>query len=166
MDTMSLLDDHKQASLRTELTLQEKYKTRLLRVDQGPRARQDPLQRYIHKFFRTLQYRRMATVSTDMEGDGQKWSTSKSSSQNTTLLADITGRIIAAVSLVLFLIAPLAILSRETRETVQLTVVSVFIVIFACVVTVMLRASNLEMMVVSAAYAAILSVFVSNNTAK
>lgn len=162
MDTVSLLDDHKQASLRTELSLQEKYKTRLLRVDQGPRARQDPLQRYMHKLFRMLQYRRMATVSTDKEG-GPVF---KPSSQNTTLLADITGRIIVAIALVLFLIVPLAILARETSETVQLTVVSVFIVIFACVVTIMLRASNLEMMIVSAAYAAILSVFVSNNTAK
>lgn len=164
MDIFSLLDDKKQANLRTELTLYEKYETRLLRVDQGPRARQDPLQRYIHKLLRMFRYQKMAKASSrDQEGNSPTAASPRWSSQNTALLADITGRVIAAMVTGIFLTVPLVTLSREPRKTVQLAVVSGFIVVFACLVTVMLRASNLEMMVVSAAYAAILSVFVSNN---
>ncbi|KAH6867774.1 hypothetical protein B0T10DRAFT_325150 [Thelonectria olida] len=164
MDTLSLLDDKKQANLRTELTLFEKYNTRLLRVDQGPRARQDPLQRYIHKLLRIFRYKIIAEAPpSDTEGNTPIRISPKWSSQNNALIADITARVITALVAGIFLIVPLVALSHEPRKTVQLAVVSVFIVVFACLVTVMLRASNLEMMIVSAAYAAILSVFVSNN---
>ncbi|KAH7250959.1 hypothetical protein BKA59DRAFT_471454 [Fusarium tricinctum] len=164
METLSLLDDSKQANLRTELTLYEKYNTRLLRVDQGPRARQDPLQRHVHKLLRLFRYKMIArTHPDDEEGNISTRISPKWSSQNNALIADITARTIAAIVTGIFLTVPLVALSYEPRKTVQLAVVSVFVIVFACLVTVMLKASNLEMMVVSAAYAAILSVFVSNN---
>lgn len=165
MDTFSLLDDEKQSHLRTELTVYEKYKTRLLRVDQMPRVRQDPLQRCIHQLLRLLRYRRVSSLPNNVERanmamPGQRWS-----AQNTALIADITGRIIVAVVAAGFLTIPLVALSHETRKGVQVIVVSICIALFACIVSVMLRASNLEMLVVSSAYAAILSVFVSNASA-
>jgi hypothetical protein len=43
-----------------------------------------------------------------------------------------------------------------------LITVSICIVIFSFTVSILLKSSNVEMVVVSAAYAAILSVFVSN----
>ncbi|KAK0617665.1 hypothetical protein B0T14DRAFT_590498, partial [Immersiella caudata] len=47
MDTFSLIEDATQCRLRDDLTLHEMYKSRLLRVDQGPRTRHDPLQRWL-----------------------------------------------------------------------------------------------------------------------
>ncbi|EQL01790.1 hypothetical protein OCS_02490 [Ophiocordyceps sinensis CO18] len=60
MDTFSLLDDEQQCGMRTDLSLHEMYKTRLLRVDQRPRTRQDPLQRSIHRLLRLCRYLRMS----------------------------------------------------------------------------------------------------------
>lgn len=47
-DTFSLLNNEKQCSLRTDLSLYEMCHPRLLRVDRPPRIRQDPLQRSIY----------------------------------------------------------------------------------------------------------------------
>lgn len=163
MDTFSLLDDGKLANARTDLTLYEKYKTRLLRVDQGPRARQDPLQRFLHQLFRSFRYKRMSKFpTTDPEGTSQLKAHQEWSSQNTALIADITGRCIIAVLTAVFLTVPLATLSRESRKSIQVGVISICVAAFACLVSVLLRASNLDMMVVTAAYTAILAVFVSN----
>ncbi|KAI1745389.1 hypothetical protein F4680DRAFT_402068, partial [Xylaria scruposa] len=52
LEVFSLLDDKKQSSMRTDLTLPEIYKTRLLRVDLGSRSRADPFQNWIHKWLR------------------------------------------------------------------------------------------------------------------
>lgn len=164
MDTFSLLDDERQAVLRDDLTLHEMYKTRLVRVDQPSRGRQDPLQRKIHQFLRNLRYRK---ISKQTEGDaenlrrpknGQGWST-----QNTSLIADVVSRFILAIVIGIFLTVPLASLADEQRKGVQLAVIAVCIVAFASLVSVALKASNLEMMIVTAGYAAIISVFVSND---
>ena len=61
-----------------------------------------------------------------------------------------------------FLVAPLAILSYEQRKEVQLAVICTCIVILSLSTSLLLKVSNMEMIVVSATYAAVLSVFVSN----
>ncbi|KAL7918545.1 hypothetical protein ACQKWADRAFT_330544 [Trichoderma austrokoningii] len=162
MDTFALLDDDKACSLRKDLTLYEMYKTRLLRVDQVPRTRQDPLQRSIHHFLRWCRYLRMSQLPCDdIEGNprgiNRQWS-----SQDSTLIADIISRIIMGFIMAIFLIAPLVALSNQPRKSIQIVIVSIFVVAFACLVSATLKASNLEMMVASAAYAAIISVFISN----
>lgn len=164
MDTFALLDDEKQCSLRTDLSLYEMYNTRLLRVDQVSRTRQDPLQRFIHRLFRWYRYSKISKSSqNNTEGKGSFGVNQQWSSQNTTLIADVVSRIIMGIVLVAFLIAPLAALSYEPRKSMQIVIVSTCVVAFACLVSVTLRSSNLEMMVVSAAYAAIISVFISNS---
>lgn len=163
MDTFSLLDDEKQFSLRDDLTLHEIYKTRLLRIDQGSRAHQDPFQRWLHKLLRSFRYWRL---SKKCEGDKEKLGSHatnhKWSYQSTNVIASVFSRLVIAVTTAIFLIVPLALLSNDIPKGGQLAIISVCIVIFSCVVTIMLKASNLEMMIVTAAYAAILSVFVSN----
>lgn len=163
MDTFALLDDEKQCSLRTDVSLYEMYKTRLLRVDQTPRTRQDPLQRSIHQLLRWFRYLRLSKSSqSNVEGTNPIKIHQASSSQNATLTSEIISRVIVGVVTAIFLIAPLIALSYETRKSIQIVIISTCIVVFACLVSVLLRASNLEMMVVTAAYAAIISVFVSN----
>lgn len=166
METFSLLDDEKQASQRTDLSLYEKYKTRLVRVDLRPRTAQDPFERRLHKLLRGFRFwslSRKAQSVRDEEGRlGARRADHKWSYQNTIILAEAAGRFLVATATSLFLIVPLAILTNEVGKTIQLLVVSGFILVFSFLVSVTLRASNLEAMMVSAAYAAVLSVFVSN----
>ncbi|KAI1777169.1 hypothetical protein F4818DRAFT_457099 [Hypoxylon cercidicola] len=165
MDTFSLMDDEKLSSLRDDLTLREIYETRLLRVDQEPRARQDPFQRWIHRLLRRFRYWRLAKKH---QGDGESLAPNGSRHewgyQSTSMIAGVFSRLIFAVTMAAFLIVPLVLLSNESRKGPQLAVIAVCIVIFSSLVTIMMKASNLEMMVVTAAYAAILSVFVSNTS--
>lgn len=65
METFSLLDDEKQSSLRDDLNLYEIFNTRLLRVDLGTRSRTDPFQRWLHRYLRAFQYRRLSRKSQD-----------------------------------------------------------------------------------------------------
>ena len=163
METFSLIDDEKQSSLRNDLTLFERYKTRLVRADLGPRSRTDPFQRRLHGYLRKLRYWRLARRSND-DPESSKPSIRDHgwTYQNNVLLASVIGRIIIAVLTVIFLVLPLVVLSHNESKSIQLGVISVFIVMFSVLVSLMLKASNLELMVVSAAYAAVLSVFVSN----
>jgi hypothetical protein len=165
METFSLLDDGKQSSTRNDLGLHEMYKTRLLRVDLEPRSRVDPFQRQICKYLRAFRYWRLSrTLQDNIEAPGSFPANHKRLYQNTILLASALSRLVAVVITGSFLVVPLAMLSQEQSRSLQLTVVSVFILAFDFLVATLLKVSNLELMVVSAAYAAVLSVFVSNFT--
>lgn len=164
METFSLLDDEKQTSLRDDLSLYEAYKTRLLRVDRGTRSRTDPFQRWLHKYLRAFRYWRLSRkAQSNTEGLGsvargqKRWSY-----QNTILIAEVIGRLTTAALTAVFIIAPLAIMSHESSKSVQLVVVSVCVIILSFLVSLFLRVSSFEIMAVSAGYAAVLSVFVSN----
>lgn len=164
METFSLIDDEKQSMLRDDLELEEKYITRLVRVDMGTRARTDPFQRWLHKYLRAYRYwRLLRKAKNDAEGLNSSVGGSREwSYQNTILIAEIIGRVIAATGTAVFLIAPLAILSHESSKDIQLIVVSVWIVVLSIFVSLFLKTSSFEMMAILAAYAAVLSVFVSN----
>jgi hypothetical protein len=164
METFSLLDDERQSSLRDELSLSEIHKTRLLRVDLGTRTRTDPFQRWLHKYLRAFRYWRLSKKLTNnteglnaSAGGRHHWSY-----QNTILIAEIVGRIVTAALTAVFLVAPLAILSHESSKDIQLAVVAVWILVLSFLVSLFLKVSSFEMIAVSAAYAAVLSVFVSN----
>lgn len=164
METVSLLDDEKTSSMRRDRTLREIYETRLVRADLGTRSRIDPLQRWLHKKLRAFHYWRMSKKHDDAETFmSPPSSRSQLSYQNTVLTANVIGRIITFIPTALFLVAPLTLLSAGSVEGLQLAVISVCIVVCSALVAVMLKESNYEIMVVSAAYAAMLSVFVSNS---
>ncbi|KAH8590503.1 hypothetical protein B0O99DRAFT_551996 [Bisporella sp. PMI_857] len=163
METFSLLDDGQQASVRTDLSAYGIYKTRLVRVDVEPRRKQDPLQRLIHKFLRRFRYWRMSFRVDNIEDVSRSPATSHQwSYQNSANIAVIAGRILCSVAVTAFLVAPLIILSYQSSKKVQLVTISVFLVTLSLLVSVGMKTSNLETMAVSAAYAAVLSVFVSN----
>ncbi|KAF2012942.1 hypothetical protein BU24DRAFT_425539 [Aaosphaeria arxii CBS 175.79] len=163
METFSLLDDEQQSSLRDDICLHEKHKTRLLRVDLGTRARTDPFQRWLHRYLRAFRYWRLSTKSlSDSEGRGSIAKSTRWSRQNTVLIAEMIGRVTTAVLTAVFLIVPLAIMSHQSSKNTQLIVISACILILAFLMSFFLRVSSFEMMAVTAAYAAVLSVFVSN----
>ena len=163
METFSLLDDAKHSSIRDDLSMYEIYKTRLLRVDLGARSQTDPFQRWFHKHLRAFRY---WNLSREYPRNGEDLRTSVRSYrwpyQNTVFLADILGRATTAATTGAFLIIPLVILSQELGKGAQLTVVSVCIVALLALVALGLKVSSFEMIAISAAYAAVLSVFVSN----
>lgn len=164
METMSLLDDEWQSSMRTDLTLHEKYETRLVRTDLGVRSRTDPFQRWLHKHLRSFRYWRMSKkVERNPEAQMGFANEGNWSYQNTILMANVAGRIITAVIAGAFLVVPLTLLSVSV-ESWQLGAVSGFILLFSSLIGALFKISNYEMMAVSAAYAAVLSVFVSNGS--
>ncbi|KAL8393789.1 hypothetical protein RB595_003511 [Gaeumannomyces hyphopodioides] len=163
METFSLIDDEKQAILRTDLTLEEVYKTRLLRADLPPRSRTDPFQRQFHKMLRALRYRKISgraagsqEVRQPLGHPGGTWT-----QQNTALIAGILGRVATTVVIAVFLVAPMAALVFVEDRAKQLVISCVFILAFSFLVALTLQISNFEMMAVSAAYAAVLSTFMS-----
>ncbi|KAG8159521.1 hypothetical protein KVR01_010158 [Diaporthe batatas] len=167
MERCSLLDDEKAARARTDLTVPEMYETRLLRPDLPPRSRVDPLSHWLHRLLRDLQYWRLRRRGPPGCELGKADSSPRAppvSSQNSAALANLLGRLVSTLVAGVFLVVPLVILGPRTASTLQLAVVAGFILLFSLVVATLVRASNLETLAVSAAYAAILSVFVSNSS--
>ncbi|KAH7304550.1 hypothetical protein B0I35DRAFT_363056 [Stachybotrys elegans] len=161
METVSLLDDGVHSSLQEGLSLFEKYNARLVRVDLGPRSRTDPFQRWLHRRLRAFRYWRIANRLDDLESNTTP--THYWSRQNTVLITNIAGRMIAATIASFFLVVPLVMLSARSIGAGQVAVVCVSVALFAIVLTAMLRVSSYEMMAASAAYAAVLTVFLSSS---
>lgn len=166
MERCSLLDDEKAASARTELTLPEMYETRLLRPDLPSRSRADPVSHWIHRLLRDFRYWKLSRRCgvSGVEAHGAFGGAGSFSHQNSAPIANCLGRLIITLMIGLLLVVPLAILSPSTPSNKQLVVVSVCIVVFSFLVAIIMRASNFEMMAVSSAYAAVLTVFVSNSS--
>lgn len=168
METFSLLDDEKQATLRTDLTVPEMYKTRLLRLDLGLRSRADPIQDWFHQWLREWRYSRhlkraqalaggVRTGSMAIKPVAHNWSY-----QDSLRLSAFGGRFITMLVTGVFVVAPLVILSPKS-SILQSTVIAVCIVIFSFLVATALTVFNFEMIAISAAYAAALSVVISSS---
>lgn len=170
MERCSLLDDEQAASARKDPTLPEMYETRLLRPDLPPRSRSDPVSRWLHNLLRDLRYWRLSTrQGCDNEARGVEEQAGKAagrgfSHQNSAPIANVVGRVLITVVSGLFLVVPLAVLSPKSPSGAQIVVVTVCISVFSFLVAVMMKASNFEMMAVSSAYAAVLTVFISNGS--
>ncbi|KAK8002323.1 hypothetical protein PG989_002042 [Apiospora arundinis] len=161
METISLLDVEKQASSQSHLSLFEKYNTRLIRIDVGTRSRADPFQRWLHKKLRAFRYWR---ISKGQDSPGSFMTLPKGvwPYQNTVLIASVAGRIVTTLIVALFLITPLAVLSAGSIAGNRLAVICLFVALFSIVVGATLKVSSYEMMAASAAYAAVIAVFVSS----
>ena len=172
METFALADNSWQASLRSDnQNPYEMYKTRLVRVDTVSRSRSgDLLRRSLRKYLRAFwffirfqgqhahQKHGSYLSATELE------SNLKRSYQNTSRIADMFTRFLIALIAGTFLVTPLAILSHQSTTKAYLVTISVFIILFSLLVSLLTRATNEETMVASAAYAAVLSVFFSNNS--
>lgn len=172
METYSSADNPAQPCLRSDIDFYERYKTRLLRADL-PRCNgsRDVLQHYFRKGLRMLWFfmcsgginnNAQSSVLPNSKVDIESTS-DRRSSQNTAQLADFLSRIVVAVLAGMFLVTPLNLLSRQTDNGTQLALVSIFIVIFAFLLSLVSKASHQETMAASAAYAAVLVVFIANS---
>ncbi|ETS75191.1 hypothetical protein PFICI_13675 [Pestalotiopsis fici W106-1] len=163
MEVFSLLDDEKQCSTRTDLTLSEMYKTRLLRVDLMSRARTDPLQDWIHRGLRNLHYWRISSREKNRKsasfgaGRAHRWSY-----EDLVYSANIMSRLILTLLTSTFLIVPLGVMS-ESSSMAQLFIIGFSIVAFSVLVATALKVSSFEMMAMCAGYAAVISAFMANS---
>jgi hypothetical protein len=173
METFSLSDNPTESNTRDDLSRYETYKTRLVRVDLAPRSSsRDPIQHYLRKFLRSLWYsahsaRWSARNSDDERGSNPEVSHTGAqfdrSFQNTARMAEAAARFLIAVFAGSFLVVPLIVLSFQTSKASNLITVSICIVVFSLLVSLLSKASNYETMAASAAYAAVLAVFISGN---
>ncbi|KAF3797992.1 hypothetical protein GCG54_00003892 [Colletotrichum gloeosporioides] len=163
METSYLIDDEQRASLRKDRTADEMYHTRLLRVDLGQRLRKDPMERFVRRCLYHLRYRQLSRWwATDIESGENTRMSGKKACQNTVLVAEVISRFFMTGLVGIFVVIPLAILSYQNSKEVQLGVISACVVTFSCLVSAFLKVSSVEMMMVTTAYGAILTVFMSN----
>lgn len=169
LETFALADNISKASQIQGVHPYEKFKTRLVRIDLPPRhGSRDPIQHYLRKGFRRLWY---YLNKTNLAGDGRgplnRRTVPNPSLEriwgNTARVAEIFTRFLIALVAGAALVCPLAILSVQPSANGRLLVVVVCIVVFCFIVSTLSKATNYEAMAVSAAYAAVLTVFLSNS---
>ena len=167
METFSLIDYEGQSIKRSDLHPHEKYVTRLVRVDLGTRATHDPFRRGIQKALQRLQYwRRCNKLRSDEERGrmaGSCRTSKKVSCRNMALHADILSRVLLSLLAGVFMVSPLIMISYQSTQKSHLITISLWITGFLLSVSATLRASNLATVGAVAAYAAVLSVFISRN---
>lgn len=162
METFSLLDDERQSRKRTDLHLQEIYNTRLVRVDLGSRSTQDPIQRGIHKVLRAIRYR-IISVHPGTDEEQVNRITNGMSYQNSVLIAEMLSRFLVALVAGAFMVLPLVMISYQDSQQSRLFTISIWIVVFALLISTTLRTAGLTTLATVAAYAAVLAGFVSTS---
>lgn len=170
METFSLADNISQSNSRQDLNAYEKFKTRMVRVDLPlRRSSRDPIQHFLRKGLRRFWYALNTwKLHTDDEEQGPTGPVSRvmanwdRTHQNTARIAEAVTRFVIAGFAGAALIVPLIVLSYQHSQRGRLMIVSVFVSIFCFLLSVLSKATNYETMAASAAYAAVLTVFVSN----
>ena len=170
METFSLADNTNKASSRQDLHAYEKFKTRMLRVDLPlRRSSRDPIQHFLRKGLRRLWYSlNLWKLRTDDEEQGPKGPLGRVMAnwdrtyQNTARIAEALTRFAIAVIAGAALVVPLVVLTYQVSQERRLLVVISFVSMFCILLSILSKASNYETMAASAAYAAVLTVFVSN----
>lgn len=171
METFSLADNIPQSSARQDIHAYEKFKTRMLRVDLPRRnSSRDPIQHFLRKGLRQVWY---ALNLWRLRGDEEQGQTGPFSKlmanwdrtyQNTSRIAEAMTRFVIAGVAGAALIVPLVIMSHQNSQESRLIVVILCVSVFCFLLSLLSKASNYETMAASAAYAAVLTVFVSNGS--
>lgn len=174
METFSLADNINQSIARQDLHAYEKFKTRMLRVDLPRRhSSRDPVQHFLRKGLRRIWYAlNLQKLCADDEERGptrtgplnKMMASWDRTYQNTTRIAEAVTRLAIALITGAALVIPLVVLSRQDSQEGRLLVVISFVGAFCFLLSVFSKASNYETMAASAAYAAVLTVFVSNDS--
>ena len=170
METFALADNSQGSNLRNDLNLYEKYKTRLVRVDLAPRnGSRDILRHSLRKALRAFWFfvhrgKRENVSPKSYDAAAVLESNLERSYQNTTRLAEILTRFTVALVAGTFLIIPMSVLSHQGNDQAQLVTVSLFVLTFSILISLLSKASNEQIMAASAGYAAVLVVFISNKS--
>ncbi|TEY29168.1 hypothetical protein BOTCAL_0965g00040 [Botryotinia calthae] len=168
MQTIALSDSTWLSHLRKDISKEEMYRTKLLRIDLPP-AQRDPIRHILHRCLRKFWYTKRAKLP-NLEAPPLSTPPSTppsapdfQSHQNTITITDFVARFLIACIAGAFLIFPLFILSFQEDLNNRLLTISLCIIVFAFLLSLISQASNQTVLEASAAYAAVLSVFVSSN---
>lgn len=171
MEIFALADNSLQANLRTDFNPYETYKTRLVRVDlarrNGPR---DVLRHSFRKglryfwFFIRLKGFEIPTPSTYASATALE-ANLKRTYQKTACIAEYMTRFVVALLAGAFLVVPLIVMSYQPSNQAHLITISICIFVFSLLVSLVSKASNEQIMIAAAGYAAVLAVFLSNTPA-
>ena len=184
METFALADNDWEARSRKDLHPYETYKKRLVRVDLPPRSdSRDIIQHSLGKFLRATWFFLRRTRAREEGSDPFKsapglessssWvkpsdprsgSSPKKTYQNTTHLAEVIARFLVAILAGAFLVVPMVVLSHQSNKETQTITISICILVFALLVSLISKASNEQTMAGAAGYAAVLVVFLSNSS--
>ncbi|KAL8890773.1 MAG: hypothetical protein Q9192_005827 [Flavoplaca navasiana] len=156
METFALADHSLQSHRRSDLNDIETFKTRLVRADlarrDGPR---DILRHCFRKVLRHIWFfiRQKSSLTHPSEAYDSVAvleANLKQTYQNTARIAECLTRFVVAILAGAFLVVPLIILSQEPSRGAQLVIVSVCILIFGLLVSLVSKASNEQVMMASA----------------
>ena len=170
METFSLADNIYSTISRPDLHAHEKFKTRMLRVDLSlRRSLRDPIQHFIRKGLRRFWYAtnlwRLRTEDEEQVAIGPLSNTLAIWNriyQNTARVAEATIRFAIGMVAGAALVVPLVILSYQKSQKSRLFVVISFVSVFCFLLSLFSKASNYETMAASAAYAAVLTIFIGS----
>lgn len=171
METFALADNSLQSSLRTDLNSYETFKTRLVRVDlarrNGPRdALRHCFRKCLRHFWYFIRLKGSKSHASDTYASAAVLEANlKQTYQNTAYIAEYMTRFVVAILAGAFLVTPLVAMSYQARIETHLITMATCIVVFSLTVSLVSRASNEQVMAASAGYAAVLAVFLSNNSA-
>ena len=172
METFSLAENPHQCLARPDLHAYKKFKTRMLRVNLPLRpTSRDPIQHFLRKglqqFWYTLNVSKLRTEDEEQERKGTLSSTITAwdrTYQNTAQIAEAISRFIIGMLAGATLVVPLSILASQDSQKNRLLVVVFCVSIFCFLLSLLSKATNYETMAASAAYAAVLTVFISNGS--
>ncbi|KAJ6780188.1 hypothetical protein PWT90_04448 [Aphanocladium album] len=182
METFALADSGWLGKYHEKQSEYEAYKTRLVRVDLlARRGSKDLIEhglRYILRafwfFVRSGGRRNNPTAEPPVQEpeDGGARRRDKldeelrAAYQNTTMIAEFSAKFIFALIAGSSLVIPLIFLTAQQSQSAHMATIVVFIIIISLVLSLLSKASNQEIMAASAAYAAVLVVFISNSPGK
>jgi hypothetical protein len=169
METFGLAGSADLCRYRQDITPEEAFKTRAIRVDLPSGRARDPLRPALNSWLRELWHFRLGRVASLSASAEQAClpephhpSKLNDSYQNTILLADMIASFLVAMLACVSLVVPLVLLSyQETKET-HLLRVSVCIMVFSLLIGLASKVSNQGTMTAATAYAAVLAVFVGS----
>jgi hypothetical protein len=164
------LSDHKELCARSGLSREETFRTRLVQVDRPVRTGvRDPVQHLLRKLIRRIWFfaskyesetTSLPTNNAANVGSG-RWRTTY---HTTAWLAEVMSRFSFGLLACAFLTVPMVFLLRQASDrSKQLMTVVICVIIFCLFVALSSQARPQEMMAASAAYAAVLVVFISAN---
>lgn len=167
METFSLADNLAHAAHRPDLNPYEMYKTRLVKADVPLKRPRTPILALIHTGLRAYWFyiRKRATFKAMPASlESQRPPPTSVTYQNTIKLAESLASFLTALTSGAFLIVPVCILSFQHSKTAHLITISISIVAFSFAISLTMRTSGPETVAASAAYAAVLVVFLSTSS--
>lgn len=157
MKTFSMFDDPRHTTYHPDSNDWEACKTRLIRVDLQAGPARSPVENGLHRALRWFRFKRRPA--------GSRAGVDSTSFNSITLSNIVLGVLVATGTIILF-VAPMVLLSPQKSEASvkEIIIISVFIGVFSFVVSFCSGSSAINTMGATAAYAAVLVVFLSNHS--